>query len=62
MVSENTPFNELLCFVVDNRGRTCPTASHGRPLIATNCISNDRLYPTNDTVRYINPTFAVRQI
>ena len=47
-------FDELLSFVVDNRGRTCPTASSGLPLIATNCISNDFLYPTKDSVRYVD--------
>ncbi|MFG1201751.1 restriction endonuclease subunit S [Xanthobacter aminoxidans] len=48
------PFDELLSFVVDNRGRTCPTASNGLPLIATNCISNEHLYPTKENVRYID--------
>jgi type I restriction enzyme S subunit len=48
------PFGELLSFVVDNRGRTCPTASAGLPLIATNCVSNDQLFPTKDNVRYVS--------
>ena len=48
------PFDELLSFVVDNRGRTCPTASTGLPLIATNCISNEHLFPTKDNVRYVD--------
>ena len=48
------PFTDLLEHVVDNRGRTCPTAHTGRPLIATNCISNDRLYPSYDTERFVS--------
>lgn len=47
-------FKELLSNVVDNRGRTCPTAPGGRPLIATNCITNDGLYPKYEGVRYID--------
>ena len=54
MVSEYMAFDDLLSFVVDNRGRTCPTDSQGLPLIATNCISNKRLYPTKENVRYVN--------
>lgn len=50
----NVPFNELLSFVVDNRGKTCPTAETGIPLIATNCISNQTLYPTKENVRYVD--------
>ena len=48
---EEHPFSELLSNIVDNRGRTCPTAKHGIPLIATNCIRNDLLYPAFDKVR-----------
>jgi len=33
-----TPITELLSKVIDNRGRSCPTADKGIPLIATNCI------------------------
>ncbi|MGQ3673886.1 restriction endonuclease subunit S [Xanthobacter sp. TB0136] len=54
MVTAARPFDELLSFVVDNRGRTCPTASTGLPLIATNCISNEHLYPTRENVRYVD--------
>lgn len=53
------PFDELISFVIDNRGRTCPTSTSGIPLIATNCVSNDRLYPTYDSVRYVdNQTYS----
>lgn len=41
-------------FVVDNRGKTAPTASDGVVLIATNCVSNDDLYPTYKNVRYVS--------
>ena len=54
MASAALPFDELLSFVVDNRGRTCPTASAGLPLIATNCISNEYLFPTKENVRYVD--------
>ena len=54
MAPASLPFDELLSFVVDNRGRTCPVASTGLPLIATNCISNEHLYPTKDNVRYVD--------
>jgi type I restriction enzyme S subunit len=47
-------FSDLLTEVVDNRGKTCPTASTGIPLIATNCVRNDVLYPTYANVRYVS--------
>jgi type I restriction enzyme S subunit len=56
MESNKARLVELLSSIVDNRGRTCPTASEGVPLIATNCISNDHLYPSYDTVRYVDDT------
>lgn len=48
------PFGELLKNVVDNRGRTCPTANSGIPLIATNCIKIENLYPVFEKVRYVS--------
>lgn len=45
---------DALDFVVDNRGKTVPTTEKGFPLIATNCISNDNLYPSFLNVRYIS--------
>ena len=51
---EEIPFSELLSNVVDNRGKTCPTADAGIPLIATNCIRNELLYPTYDKVRFVS--------
>ncbi|WNK19070.1 restriction endonuclease subunit S [Halomonas piscis] len=46
-------FRDLLTNIVDNRGRTCPTAEQGIPLIATNCIKNTRLYPVYEKLRYV---------
>jgi len=53
MIAE-VPFSELLSVVIDNRGKTCPTADAGIPLIATNCIRNELLYPTYDKVRFVS--------
>lgn len=47
-------FKDLLIDIVDNRGKTCPTAEIGIPLIATNCIKNDSLYPVFEKVRYVD--------
>jgi len=54
MEVEERPFSELLSDVIDNRGKTCPTAETGIPLIATNCIRNELLYPTYDKVRFVS--------
>lgn len=54
MAVEYQPFASLLARVIDNRGRTCPVDVAGVPLIATNCIKNDLLYPTFENVRYVN--------
>ena len=54
MKIEHIPFGTLLKNVVDNRGKTCPTSESGIPLIATNCISNNFLYPQHLKVRYVN--------
>jgi type I restriction enzyme S subunit len=48
------PFTALLSKIVDNRGRTAPTASSGIPLIATNCIKDYALYPVFEKVRFID--------
>ncbi|MEV0496165.1 restriction endonuclease subunit S [Streptomyces spectabilis] len=40
--------------MVDNRGRTCPTTDEGIKLIATNCISDEALYPRYEKVRYVS--------
>ncbi|OSM97701.1 restriction endonuclease subunit S [Lonsdalea populi] len=54
MVADLIPFTELLSTIIDNRGRTCPVSDTGLPLIATNCISNDRLYPKYETTRFVS--------
>src|SRR6266481_1275465 len=51
---EEIPFSELLSTVIDNRGKTCPTAQSGIPLIATNCIRNDLLYPNHEKARFVS--------
>src|SRR5665647_301920 len=40
--------------VVDNRGKTAPTAEVGIPLIATNCIKEHGLFPVFEKIRYID--------
>lgn len=54
MELRNVPLSELLSEIVDNRGRSCPTAPSGIPLIATNCVRNDSLYPTYENVRFVS--------
>src|ERR1700730_18677499 len=46
------PLDKLLSRVVDNRGKTCPTAENGLPLIATNCVKNDGLFPTLEKAQH----------
>jgi type I restriction enzyme, S subunit len=53
-VLKTIPLSETTKFIVDNRGKTAPTASSGIALIATNCISNGDLYPTYKNVRYVS--------
>ena len=48
------PITELLAFIVDNRGKTVPTAPSGHKLIATNCVTNNTLFPVYEKVRYLN--------
>jgi type I restriction enzyme S subunit len=54
MKIERVPFANLLCNVVDNRGKSCPTVGAGIPLIATNCIRNELLYPTYEKARFVS--------
>jgi len=46
--------SELVETVIDNRGKTCPVQDTGFPLIATNCIRNEKLYPDFVNVRYVS--------
>lgn len=48
------PLTELLSFVVDNRGKTVPTALSGHKLIATNCVTNNALFPVYEKIRYLS--------
>ncbi len=48
------PITELLKDIVDNRGKSVPTAPAGTPLIATNCIKHSSIYPTFEKVRYVD--------
>jgi type I restriction enzyme S subunit len=50
----SVPFTDLLEVIIDNRGRTCPVGSTGRPLIATNCVRNTGLYPSYETDRFVS--------
>ena len=47
------PITELLSFIVDNRGKTVPTADDGWKLISTNCVTNNTLFPVYEKVRYL---------
>jgi len=53
-MSDSVPFGSLLAKIIDNRGKTCPTSEDGIPLIATNCIKNEHLYPVYEKVRYVS--------
>ncbi|MGE4071124.1 MAG: restriction endonuclease subunit S [Lysobacterales bacterium] len=55
MGTREVPFTALISQIVDNRGKTCPTADAGIPLIATNCIRNELLYPTYEKARFVSP-------
>lgn len=48
------PLSAVLNTIVDNRGKTVPTSDDGIKLIATNCISNDKLFPVYEKVRYVS--------
>lgn len=45
---------DAVSFVVDNRGKTVPIQESGIPLIATANISNENLYPSIETDRYVS--------
>ncbi|EQA4398381.1 restriction endonuclease subunit S [Acinetobacter baumannii] len=53
-MTTSVPFGSLLSKIIDNRGKTCPTSEAGIPLIATNCIKNEHLYPVYEKVRYVS--------
>lgn len=45
---------DLVEFIVDNRGRTCPTSNDGFPLIATNCIKEGRRDVVFENIRFVD--------
>lgn len=51
---EEEKLENLLDFVVDNRGKTAPTEENGISLIATNCIKNSNIFPIYEKVRYVS--------
>jgi len=44
---------ELSEEIIDNRGKTVPVVEKGIPLIATNCVNNEQLFPIFHKVRYV---------
>lgn len=46
--------HDAVKFIVDNRGKTVPTADNGIPLIATNCIKNNGLFPVFEKIRFVS--------
>lgn len=48
------PITDLLEFIVDNRGKTVPTTESGHKLIATNCVTNNTLFPVYEKIRYLS--------
>lgn len=52
--SPQMPITQLLSCIVDNRGKTVPTAPNGHKLIATNCVTNNTLFPTYEKVRFLS--------
>ena len=51
---DELPFDKLFKKIIDNRGKTCPTSDDGFPLIATNCIKTNQLYPVFENIRYVD--------
>ena len=51
---DTKPLTDLLEAIVDNRGKTVPTTETGRILIATNCVTNNTLFPVYEKVRFIS--------
>lgn len=45
---------ETTSFIVDNRGKTVPTVESGIPLIKTNCITNNQLFPRRDGAFFVS--------
>lgn len=45
---------DLVSFIVDNRGRSCPVVGRGFPLIATNCVTDASRRAQMRDVRYVS--------
>lgn len=54
MTLDEISLKDAVEFVVDNRGKTVPIEQNGIPLIATNCINNDSLYPEFINIRHVS--------
>ena len=52
--AKTIPLSKTTKFIVDNRGRTAPTSETGIALIATNCVSNEDIYPAYKNLRYVS--------
>ena len=51
---EKKELKDILEFVVDNRGKTAPTSETGIPLIATNCVRKNNIFPVYEKIRYVS--------
>ncbi|HYX05626.1 MAG TPA: restriction endonuclease subunit S [Bacteroidales bacterium] len=51
---EEKSLGDVLDFIVDNRGKTAPTDEYGIPLIATNCVKNENIFPVYDKIRFVS--------
>lgn len=49
-----SPLTNVVCHIVDNRGKSAPLSDDGIALIATNCIKEEGLYPTKDKIRFVS--------
>jgi type I restriction enzyme S subunit len=54
MKYEEITLADAVEFIVDNRGKTVPIVDSGFPLIATNCVSNNSLYPEFIKLRFVS--------
>lgn len=50
----DTSIADLVEFIVDNRGRSCPTVDDGFPLIATNCLKAGRRDVVFENIRFVD--------
>ncbi|RYZ74655.1 MAG: restriction endonuclease subunit S, partial [Proteobacteria bacterium] len=55
IIKKYVGLENLVDYIIDNRGKTVPTSDNGIPLIATNCIKHSSIYPTFENIRYVSP-------